>query len=127
MIQPYLYIDKTANAGRGVFTDEPIPKGTLIEIAPVIVMRKADRVHLDKTKLHDYIFEWGEDKESCCMALGFIPMYNHSYTSNCEYLMDFDEEVIFVKSVVAIEKGAELTINYNGVYNDNTKIWFNAL
>jgi hypothetical protein len=41
--------------------------------------------------------------------------------------MDFEEEVIFVKSVMAIEKGAELTINYNGVYNDNTKIWFNAL
>jgi hypothetical protein len=127
MIQPYLYIDKTEKAGRGVFTDEPIEKGTLIEIAPVIVMSKADRIQLDKTKLHDYIFEWGAHKDRCCMALGFIPMYNHNYTSNCEYLMDFEEEVIFVKSVMAIEKGAELTINYNGVYNDNTKIWFNAL
>ncbi|MGF2410764.1 SET domain-containing protein-lysine N-methyltransferase [Ferruginibacter sp.] len=127
MLQPYLYIDKTENTGRGVFTDEDIPQGTLIEIAPVIVMSKADRVHLDKTKLHDYIFEWGEEKDKCCMALGLIPMYNHSYTSNCEYLMDFEEEIIFVKTVCSIQKGTELTINYNGDYNDNTKVWFNAL
>lgn len=127
MLQPYLYIDKTEKTGRGVFTDENIPQGTLIEIAPVIVMSKADRVHLDKTKLHDYIFEWGEEKNKCCMALGLIPMYNHSYTSNCEYLMDFEEEIIFVKTVSPIQKGTELTINYNGNFNDNTKVWFNAL
>lgn len=124
MLQPYLYIDKTATMGRGVFTSEAIPAGTLIEIAPVIVMEAADRPHLDKTLLHDYIFEWG--KEKCCMALGYVPMYNHSYTSNCDYLMDYDEDVIFIKTVADIEKGGELTINYNGEWNDPTEIWFKA-
>lgn len=124
MLQPYLYIDKTATMGRGVFTSEAIPAGTLIEIAPVIVMEAADRPHLDKTLLHDYIFEWG--KEKCCMALGYVPMYNHSYTSNCDYLMDYDEDVIFIKTVADIEKGGELTINYNGEWNDTTEIWFKA-
>ena len=74
MLKPYLYLDKTANAGRGVFTRERIPKGTVIEISPVVVMSNEDRIHLDKTKLHDYIFEWGKEKDRCCMALGFIPM-----------------------------------------------------
>jgi hypothetical protein len=124
MLQPYLYIDKTAAMGRGVFTSEAIPAGTLIEIAPVIVMEATDRPHLDKTLLHDYIFEWG--KEKCCMALGYVPMYNHSYTSNCDYLMDYDEDVIFIKTVTDIEKGGELTINYNGEWNDSTEIWFKA-
>ena len=124
MLQPYLYIDQTAAMGRGVFTSEAIPAGTLIEIAPVIVMEAADRPHLDKTLLHDYIFEWGKDK--CCMALGYVPMYNHSYTSNCDYLMDYDEDVIFIKTVTDIEKGGELTINYNGEWNDATEIWFKA-
>lgn len=124
MLQPYLYIDKTATMGRGVFTSEAIPAGTLIEIAPVIVMEAADRPHLDKTLLHDYIFEWG--KEKCCMALGYVPMYNHSYTSNCDYMMDYDEDVIFIKTVTDIEKGGELTINYNGEWNDTTEIWFKA-
>jgi uncharacterized protein len=126
MLKPYLYLDKTENAGRGVFTRERIPKGTVIEISPVVVMSKEDRVHLDKTKLRDYIFEWGKQKDQCCMALGLIPMYNHSYTSNCEYFMDFEEEIIFVKTVRVVENGAELTINYNGDWNDAAKIWFDA-
>jgi len=121
---PYLYIAVTATMGRGVFTKENIPAGTIIEMAPVIVMTAADRVHLDKTPLHDYIFEWGKDKQQCCMALGLVPIYNHSYKSNCEYFMNFAEANMFVKTVHDIEAGAELTINYNGDWNDATKVWF---
>ena len=126
MLLADLYIDTSHNKGRGVFTKRAIPANTVIEISPVIVMSKADREFLDKTLLHDYIFEWGKKKEQCCMALGFIPMYNHSYKSNCEYFMDFDEEVIFIKTVKVIEKGAELTINYNGDWNDGARVWFDA-
>lgn len=124
MIHPALYIELTQKKGKAVFTDIEIEAGEVVEISPVIVMNSADRVHLDKTLLHDYIFEWGERKDKCCMALGFIPIYNHSYTSNCEYFMDFEEEIIFVKTVRAIKKGEELTINYNGDWNDATKVWF---
>jgi len=124
MIQQYLFLKPTSNKGRGVFTNEKIPANTIIEQSPVIVMSAEDRKILDKTLLHDYIFEWGADKDKCCMALGFIPMYNHSYTSNCEYFMDFEEETIQVKTVRQIEKGEELTINYNGDWNDPKKVWF---
>ena len=124
MIHPSLYIDLTQKKGKAVFTNFDIDAGVVIELSPVIVMKKEDRAHLDKTLLHDYIFEWGENKDQCCMALGFIPIYNHSYTSNCEYFMDFEEEIIFVKTVRAIKKGEELTINYNGDWNDATKVWF---
>jgi len=124
MIHPSLYIDLTQKKGKAVFTNIDIDSGVVIELSPVIVMKKEDRVHLDKTLLHDYIFEWGENKDKCCMALGFIPIYNHSYTSNCEYFMDFEEEIIFVKTVRAIKKGEELTINYNGDWNDANKVWF---
>ena len=124
MIHPSLYIDLTQKKGKAVFTNIDIDAGVVIELSPVIVMKKEDRVHLDKTLLHDYIFEWGEKKDKCCMALGFIPIYNHSYTSNCEYFMDFEEEIIFVKTVRTIKKGEELTINYNGDWNDATKVWF---
>lgn len=126
MLKPYLFIDKTAVMGRGVFTAEDIPADMVIESSPVIVMNSSDRLHLDKTRLHDYIFEWGKDKMQCCMALGFVPMYNHSYQSNCEYFMDFDDELIFVKTVRQIKKGEELTINYNGDWNAATKVWFVA-
>jgi uncharacterized protein len=126
MLKSYLYISSTPGKGRGVFTRERIPAGTVVEIAPVIVMKQADREHLDKTLLHDYIFEWGRLKDECCMALGYIPMYNHSYKSNCEYFMDFDDHTILVKTVGVIESGEELTINYNGDWDNEEKIWFDV-
>lgn len=119
-----LYIDTTSNKGKGVFTKKAIPANTTIEVAPVIVMSKKDRELIDKTLLHDYIFEWGDLKDKCCMALGFVPMYNHSYKSNCEYFMDFDKDTITIKTVKDIKKDTELTINYNGDWNDGAKIWF---
>ncbi len=126
MQKPYLFVENTKEKGRGVFTRERIPANTIIEIAPVIVMERSEREHLDKTLLHDYIFEWGKLKEKCCMALGLIPIYNHSYKSNCEYFMDFEEESIMVKTVRTIEQKEELTINYNGDWNDGNKIWFDV-
>ncbi|HEY0677076.1 MAG TPA: SET domain-containing protein [Chitinophagaceae bacterium] len=110
--------------GRGVFTSENIPKDTVIEIAPVIVMTAEERKLIDQTLLHDYIFEWGEKKNKCCMALGYVPVYNHSYKSNCEYEMDFEQELITVKTVRHIKAGEELFINYNGDWNDAKRVWF---
>lgn len=126
MLKPYLFVDNTTEKGRGVFTYERIPANTVIEIAPVIVMQQADRGHLDKTLLHDYIFEWGKEKDKCAMALGLIPIYNHSYKSNCEYFMDYEDNSIMVKTVRVIENGEELTINYNGDWNDGKKVWFDV-
>ena len=126
MLKPYLFVNETAEKGRGVFTRERIPANTAVEIAPVIVMQQADREHLDKTLLHDYIFEWGKGKDKCAMVLGLIPIYNHSYKSNCEYFMDFEDDSIMVKTVRVIENGEELTINYNGDWNDGKKVWFDV-
>ena len=113
--------------GRGVFTSESIPKNTIIEISPVIVMSSEDRKLLDKTPLHNYIFEWGEKKNQCCMALGYVPVYNHSYKSNCEYEMDFEKEIITVKTIRFIKEGEELFINYNGDWNNPKKVdWLNS-
>ncbi|MBK8520357.1 MAG: SET domain-containing protein-lysine N-methyltransferase [Chitinophagaceae bacterium] len=126
MLKPYLFVDDTSGKGREVFTHERIPANTVIEIAPVIVMEFSDREHLDKTLLHDYIFEWGKEKNKCAMALGLIPIYNHSYKSNCEYFMDFEDSSIMVKTVRVIENGEELTINYNGDWNDGKKVWFDV-
>jgi hypothetical protein len=40
--------------------------------------------------------------------------------------MDFEEQTIFVKTVRDIRKGEELTINYNGDWNDGKKVWFDV-
>ena len=126
MIKQYLYLNRTSSKGRGIFTKEKIAANTIIEDSPVIVMNDEDRVQLDETLLHDSIFEWDIDKDKCCMALGLVSLYNHSYQSNCEYFMDFDEEMIKIKTIRLIEPGEELTINYNGDWNNNKKVWFEA-
>ncbi len=121
-----LFIAKTANRGRGVFTETDIPSGTVVEDAPVIVMSKEDRNHLDKTLLHDYIFEWGANKDQCCIALGSISVFNHSYASNCDYLMNYADDSMQIKTVRDVKAGEELTINYNGDWNDASPLWFDA-
>jgi len=109
-----------------MFTSEDIAAGTVIEISPVIIMSRKERELLDQTLLHDYIFEWGEKKDRCCMALGYVPVYNHSYESNCEYEMDFEQEQISIKAVRKILAGEELFINYNGDWNDSKPVWFDV-
>jgi SET domain-containing protein len=126
MISSYLFIADSFNKGRGVFTSENIPSGTIIEISPVIVMNKKERLLLDQTLLHDYIFEWGKEKNQCCLALGYVSVYNHSYQSNCEYAMDYDEELISIKTMRHIKAGEELSINYNGDWDDKKTLWFDA-
>lgn len=113
--------------GRGVFASESIAANQLIETAPVIVMPAEDRAYLDRTLLHDYIFEWNpEEKNECCMALGIVPIYNHSFASNAEYFMDYEAQTISIQSVRPITIGEEITINYNGDWNDEKPLWFDV-
>lgn len=125
-ICPYLYVQDVPEKGRGVFTDSPIPKNTIIEVSPVLAMDAASRQLLDKTLLHDYIFEWDTIQSKCCIAWGYVSLYNHSYKANCEYFMDFDNNNITIKTVSEIQAGEELTINYNGDWDASKPVWFDA-
>lgn len=126
MIAHCLYIADTEIKGRGVFTSDGISKGSVIEIAPVIVMSARERKLIDQTLLHDYIFEWGIQNNQCCMALGWVSLYNHSYKSNCEYEMDYNTKIITIKTVREIDAGEELFINYSGNWNASKSVWFDV-
>lgn len=125
-LHPSLYVAQVKNRGRGVFTTEALPPQTVIERAPVIVMNTEARPLLDKTLLHDYIFEWGESQQECAMALGYVSLYNHVYESNCEYEMNFRKAMITIRTVRAIAAGEELYINYNGDWNNTKPVWFDV-
>ena len=121
----YLEVRQSPGRGRGVWATAPIAAGTMLEESPVIVMSAADRAHLDQTLLHDYIFEWQPDgQQLCCMALGYVPLYNHACPSNSEYLMDYDHQTIRVVTMRDIAAGEEVTINYQGDFDDATPVWF---
>ena len=124
MIKPYLLVASSNGKGRGVFTTEDIRSKSIIEISPVIVLPAKDRKTIDQTLMHDYIFEWGESRRQACIALGYVSLYNHSFASNCEYEMDYEYQLITIRTVRSIKKGEELTINYNGTWNDTKALWF---
>jgi len=124
MLLPILYIDESSTNGRGVFTSADIPFKTTIEIAPVLVLNSEDRIHVEKTMLYNYIFEWGDNGNEAVVALGYVSIYNHSVNFNCTYEMDFDELTITVITCQEIKSGEELFINYNPVGKEDQPVWF---
>lgn len=130
MILPSLILapsDFGGDGGLGVFSLQDFEIETVIEISPVLVFDSKDIEKLEQTILYNYIFEWGEDKLQAAIGLGYVSMYNHSYASNCEYEMDFENRTMTIKTVKPIIKGEELFINYNGDADDKTKIWFETV
>lgn len=121
---PYLTVAPSSTSGRGVFTTKNIPANTVIEISPVIVLTPKHRRIIETTLLGNYIFEWGASLKKAALALGYISLYNHDYASNCEYEMDFDHNIMTIKTVRPIKKGEELSINYNATHDDKTLVWF---
>ncbi|NCT93753.1 MAG: SET domain-containing protein [Chitinophagaceae bacterium] len=126
MILPCLTIAPSEERGRGVFTTESLATDTVIEISPVLVLAPEDRARVEQTVLFNYIFEWGADLKSACVALGYLSVYNHSYQANCIYEMDFEQELMQIRTVKPVAAGEELFINYNAMPDDDTPIWFEA-
>jgi uncharacterized protein len=124
MILPHLFVAPAGKKGRGIYTSKNIPADTVIEISPVIVLSPKERKSIEATHLYNYIFEWGETHKSGALGLGYISLYNHSYESNCDYEMDYENMLMTIKTVKPVKKGSELCVNYNADPNDKTPVWF---
>jgi uncharacterized protein len=118
-------IENIANKGRGVVAARPIAKGELIERAPVVVVDKQHRAHLEKTVLDHYVYDWSDD--ALAVALGAGSLFNHSYAPNAVYVKRFDESELAYYALADIEAGDEITINYNGSPADLTPLWFDVV
>lgn len=121
---PELYAAESPNGGRGVYCGVDIPANALIEICPVIRIRKKDIALVDKTIFHDYYFEWGDGFKEGGLALGFGSLYNHSRKPNAYYEADYEADVLLVHALQDIPAGKEICFNYNGDPKDITKVWF---
>lgn len=121
---PSIYFGASVLGGRGVFSTEPIPEDSLIEICPVIACPKEDLSVIHTTFLHDYYFLWGENDDECAIALGFGSLYNHSRQPNARYWCDPENAIIEIWSIREIEAGEEITVNYNGDPEIQDPVWF---
>ncbi|RKD22651.1 SET domain-containing protein-lysine N-methyltransferase [Ammoniphilus oxalaticus] len=107
---------------RGVFATRDIAKGELLHQAPVIPYPNEQHVHIEKTILADYAFEYGENHTA--FALGYGMLFNHSYQPNADYELNFDDHTIDFYALTAIKAGEEVLINYNGEVDNDDPLWF---
>ncbi len=127
MLLSSLHIATSHKGGRGVFTTKAIPANTVIEISPVLVFSVKEKPFIEQTHLANYVFEWGYSRRYRALGMGYVSMYNHDYSSNCDYEMDFEEKTITVKTVKDVPKGGELYINYNADPEEKKPLWFDAI
>ncbi len=121
---PYLFFHESDIHGLGVFTGAPIPKDTLLEVCPVIVLSTEDKKLIHQTHLHDYYFLWGEHNAQCAIALGWGSLFNHSDTPNAIVELNQIEKTLDIYSLRDIEAGEEIFIDYNGGEDQENIVWF---
>ncbi|MEW9669999.1 SET domain-containing protein [Ammoniphilus sp. 3BR4] len=108
---------------RGVFATRDIAKGSLIHEAPVLPYPNEEHVFIEKTTLADYVFEYGTNHTA--ILLGYGMLFNHSYTPNATYDINFENHTFDFYAYTDIKAGEEILINYNGDVDNNDPLWFN--
>lgn len=108
---------------KGVFATRDIAKGELIHEAPVLPYPNEEHVHIEKTHLADYVFEYG--KNHSAFLLGYGMMFNHSYEPNAIYNINFDNHTFEFYAYKDVKAGEEFFINYNGEVDNDSPLWFN--
>lgn len=97
---------------RGIVSSRYLPKGTVLEVCPIITFSFMDVLEIDKTVLQNYIFEYG--KNYSAFAFGYGSLMNHSYDPNAFVRVLTEGWITFI-SKKNIEPGEEITITYGGL------------
>jgi len=99
--------------GLGVFTEEFIPKNSLIEIAPVLEIED-DIVNYSGHKKHtinEHLYKIDKNK-NYFIVFGYGSLYNHNDNENIFAEYNEDLGCYFFHSKKDINKGEELCLNY---------------
>ena len=81
---------KSCKYGRGVFATETIPKGTVIELSPVIIFPHTNGKTPNEEILDLYMYSWCF---SYALALGYGSLFNHNSDPNVDYTLLLEEKL----------------------------------
>ena len=114
--------------GKGAFAKKSIKNGTIIDLAFVVPIPNKQYKKVTKTILYNYCYIW-EDPEHMpafrnAITLSVSQFINHSYEPNLKYLYDYENKAIEFSAIKDISEGEELTVNYNGLVDDKSPMWF---
>ena len=123
-ISSKLYLDKSSipNAGYGVFTNEDIEEGEIIEVSKFIKVGFNLYDNLDKDILSVLYNFPKKDTEYFAIVLGYGSLYNSSLddiSNNVDWITDKDNEVFIYHCTSKIKRGEELFIYYNNYEFNN--------
>jgi len=118
----------SAKKGKGVFANKDIRKGTIIDVAHVIPLPNKDYKKISKTILYNYCYIWEDPKYDPeyknAISLSVSQFINHSYNPNVRYIHDYDNNCIEFETLREITKEEEILVNYNGLVDDKSPVWF---
>lgn len=126
-------VKKITNKGRGIIATEAIPKGKLIEAAPVVTFPLEEIPNIHQTKIFQYYFvqpvEYGQGKTmNAYLAFGLVSLLNHSENPNSKVNWIEDEVGLWSHLIaeIDIKAGEEVTMFYANIneYSD-AKFFFN--
>lgn len=101
--QMNLIVKKSPIHGFGVFADQNIEKGNIIEECYTIMANG------DDLKLDDYYFHV---QKSFGILTGYGLIYNHSPNPNTQMYFDAVKKVSIITAITDIHKGEEIFVNY---------------
>ncbi|KAK6370023.1 hypothetical protein LTR64_005263 [Lithohypha guttulata] len=122
--QYYWHLTQQICPGRGVFASQTIPKGTVIDVSPVLVFNKDEvELHTSQTILQHYTYYWPDPAggaQTQAIALGLGSMFNHSTKKqNVIWSRNIAAGTIIYTAHRDILRGEELCISYG-----NARLWF---
>lgn len=118
----------SSKKGKGLFAQQNIEEGTIIDIANVVLIPNKDYKRIKKTVLYNYCYIWEDPKlkpeYENAISLSISQFMNHSYEPNIKYVYDYKNNKIEFITLRDIPKDEELTVNYNGLVDDKSPVWF---
>jgi SET domain-containing protein len=118
----------SAKKGKGVFAKKDIKKDRIIDIAHVVPIPNKDYKKIRKTILYNYCYIWEDPKHMPAfrnaITLSISQFINHSFQPNVKYLYDYENKAIEFSAIRDINKGEEISVNYNGLVEDQSPMWF---
>ena len=117
----------SSKKGKGLFAKKNLKKNKIIEIAHVMLIHDNDYDLIQESSLYNYTFTWDDPKfpnHMNAIAFSICQFMNHSYEPNVQYFYDYESQTIEYRTLRDIIEGEELTVNYNGIVEDKSSVWF---
>lgn len=120
-MKTYIKASDIKNGGRGVFADEKIKPGEVIEVAPILILEFSEFENSAWNLLFEYYF-WLDDY--VVLALGYGSLYNHSSDPNCAYEISKEDKTITFTALKEIKRDEEILFDYKQGRETDLPLWF---